>query len=422
MGVPASNCCGPASCHWRPNQLHQTWTRTFIVAIDIGGTLAARAALKRDAVLHLLTGQRAGSSPAFRTAGKALVIAQVALASAPLVVATSFSALISKLLNADLGLRPNDVITFTVAPSQMQYPDGAALRAFASKLVSRLRTLGVHGEAAAAWNTPVGEPFSVPLRLHDMPFLQIQFRPVTARYFDVLGIPLLNGRCFTDSDRNTAEAVAIVNAVFASRYLRGEPLGQHIELGSAALYSARRIVGIVGNTKQAGPDSPSEPIVYTPLAQTPDRMVGGMRQFLGLHFFLQTWNESAAISGARQIVREVASDEVVTGLGPLSAEFRKLSAGSELDLKCLSVMTSLAILVAIAGLYSLVSVSVASRKRDLGIKTALGASPRTIALDVLGNAAQQMGTGMMIGATAGILAAQYLRGVVPALKSPPPFS
>jgi len=383
----------------------------------LGATIAARATLKRGDAASLLSIHRGGWSPALRATGTALVITQVALASGLLFLATSFAALLSTLLSTDLGLRSDRVITFTVAASQTHYPDGAALRRFARDLVSGLEVICDSQGAAASWNEPVGEPFSVPIRLPDTRILQVQFRPVSARYFNVLGIPLLNGRGFDDLDGNTAEAVAVVNGAFASRYLSGQPLGQHIGLGSKSLHGAMRIVGVVGDTKQSGPVSPSEPIVYIPLFETPDSLVSEMRQFLELHFFIRGSKESAA--RVMQVLRQIAPDEVVAGLGPLSADLRKLSAGPELDLKCLGAMTALAILVAMGGLYSVVSVSVASRKRDMSIKAALGATPRLIALETLGTAARQVGIGLALGVTGGTLALGYLRSMVQGLESAP---
>ncbi len=378
----------------------------------LSALLAARNWGGREIARDLVSIQRAGSGPRSRLLGQALVIAQVALAAGLLVVSTSFSSSLVRLLRTDLGVRPERVLTFAVAASPEQYPDGATLREFADKVVERLAKISASEEAAAAWNVPIGEPFSVPIRLPNMLDHAIEYRPITAGYFAVLGIPILRGRAFADLDTNAREPVAIVNSAFESRYLKGGALGRHIGLALDPRSEAMRIVGEVGDTKQAGPNAPSEPIVYVPLTQVPDNLVAEMRQFLGLHFFIQTRNEVGTASEARRILREIAPEQVVTDLGPLAATLRELTAGQELDLKLVAAMTLLAILVANAGLYSIVSLSVASRKRDLGIKAALGASPGTLLLDVLGNAAKQMGTGLTIGAVAGTLAALYLRTVV----------
>jgi hypothetical protein len=411
------------------NSGHGPWLgmRAVGLAVALGsivpllsGTFAARAAMRREGSADLLSAQRVGWTAAFRSTGRVLVIVQVALASGLLVVAMSFSILLSRLLNTDLGLRPDHVLTLAVAPAQLKYPDAASLRAFARDVVSRFRTFDASSEgAAAAWNMPVGDPFSVPVRLPGGRQIQVQYRPVTAGYFGVLGIPLLKGRALGDHEGATAERVAVVNGAFATRYLDGEPLGQHIELGSKSLHGAMRIVGVAANTKQDGPDAPFEPILYVPLAQVPDPLVGDMRQFLQLHFFIPVRNRPDALNAARQVLRETDPDQVVTGLGSLPAEIRKLSADRELDLTIAGAMTLLAILVAMGGLYAVVSMSVASRKRDLAIKAAIGASPRAIALEVLGNAAGQVAFGLIVGAAAGTLAARYLRSLVQGLEVAP---
>lgn len=394
-------------------------TRALALAVALGsvvtplsGFLAARNMRAREIARDLAAVQRAGWGPRSHLVAQALVVAQVALAAGLLVVSTSFSASLVRLLRTDLGLRPYRVLTFAVSASPERYPDGAALRVFAAEVVDRLATISASDEAAAAWNVPIGESFSVPIRLPNTREHAIEYRPITVSYFSVLGIPILKGRAFADLDANTREPVAIVNNAFESRYLKGKALGRHIGLALDPRSKAMRIVGVVGNTKQTGPTAPSEPIVYVPLTQVPDGLLAEMRQFLTLHFFIQTQNEVVSASAARQILREIAPDQVVTDLGPLMAALRELTAGQELDLKLVGAMTLLAVLVANVGLYSIVSLSVASRKRDLGIKAALGAAPITLLLDVLGNAAKQMGTGLTIGAVAGTLAALYLRTAV----------
>jgi hypothetical protein len=365
-----------------------------------------------------MAGQRAGRSRSFRAAGQALVIVQIALAAGLTVVATSLSASLARLLCTDLGLRPSGVLTFTVVPSRAQYSNGPAVRAFTDDVLRRLARISTSEYAAASWNTPVGEPYSVRICLPNTRHVEIQYRPVTAAYFRIMSIPLLRGRGFTDLDGSTAEPVAIVNRLFASRYLPGEPLGQHIELLDS-INGPARIVGVVGNTKQSGPDAPCEPIVYLPFAQVPDGLVAEMREFLGLHFFVQTGNSSGAAPAARQILREIAPEQVVTMLGTLTAEIGMLTADQQTDLKLVGTMTLFAVLVANGGLYSVVSISVASRKRDYGIRAALGAAPRALAFDVLGSTAGQIGTGLAIGAVAGLLASRYVRSMVAGFEAAP---
>jgi putative ABC transport system permease protein len=376
------------------------------------GFLAARGAGERKIAPDLLAGQRVSWSRGSRIAAQVLVIGQIALAAGLLQVSTALATSLIRFLHADLGLQTAHVLTFAVAPSSDQYPDGAAVRAFADEVVGRL---GIHAggkSAAASWNTPIGEPFAVPVRLPDSLQLAIQYRAVTPGYFNAFSIPLLRGRTFADLDQNATEAIAIVNDAFQSRYLHGQALDQHIELSLGSNRGAVRIVGVVADTKQAGPSLPSEPMVYVPLSQVPDGLVSEMRQFLEIHFFLPTHDEAAFASEARSILREISPEQVATDVGPLTDTIRKLVEGQELDLKIAAAMTLLAILVASCGIYSVVSLSVASRKRDLGIKAALGASPRAIALDVLKYAAKQIGAGLALGAIAGAIASSYLRTAI----------
>lgn len=385
----------------------------------LSGYLTSRNAGGRKVASDLLTGNRVSWSRKSRFAAQALVIGQVALAAGLLEVSTSLAASLIRFLRADLGLRPDHVLTFAVGPSSEQYPDAPAIRAFASEVVGRLGKTHSCGKGAASWNMPIGEPFSVPISLSNKRQLAIQYRPVTAGYFGALGIPLLRGRGIVDLDQDTTEPVAIINSAFQLRYAQGEPLGQYIQLGFRSRKGAMRVVGVVADTKQFGPDSPSEPTIYVPLAQVPDVLLSEMRQFLKLHFFVPTRNESSAASDARRILRGISPEQVVTDIGPLTDAIRELTADQELDLKVAGIMTLLAILVASGGIYSIVSLSVASRKRDLGIRAALGASPQALALDLLGNATRQIGAGLAIGAIGGTIACSYLRSIVTGFELAP---
>jgi putative ABC transport system permease protein len=373
------------------------------------GFVAARGAGGQKVVRDLLAGQRVSWGKGSRIAAQALVIGQVALAAGLLLVSTALAASLFRFLHADLGLRPAHVLTFAMATSPEQYPDGAAVRTFADELVHGLGNIQSPRKSAASWNAPIGEPFAVPIRLRDRSQLAIQYRPVTAAYFNALSIPLLLGRSFADLDQNTTEPVAIVNDTFQSRYLHGQVLDEHIELGLGSDQGAMRIVGVVADTKQSGPNSPPEPIVYVPLSQVPSSLVSEMRQFLQLHFFVPTHDEDASASRIRSMIRAISTEQVVTDVGPLTATIHKLVEAQELDLKIAATMALLAIVVANCGIYSVVSLSVASRTTDLGIKAALGASPRALALDVLRSAGKQIGSGLALGAIGGTLVSSYLR-------------
>jgi predicted permease len=374
--------------------------------------LAARDAGTRKIAGDLLGGQRVSRSRSSGVLAQTLVIVQIGLAAGLLVVSTSFATSLIRSLRMDLGIQPNRVLTFTVAPSLDQYPSGEAVRAFAGNVVGRLARIRSARGSAASWNAAIGEPFKTPISVGKLPPTPTEFRSVTSGYFDALGIGLLRGRGFTGLDQHNTEPVAIVNSAFGARYLAGQPLGQYLELGLRSSKGPMRVVGVVTDTKQSGPDSSSEPVVYVPLAQTPDGLVAEMRQFLALHFFVPVQDEVGSASEVRNILRAVSPEQVVTDLGPLSGAIRKLTAPQELDLKVAGSMTLFAILVASGGLYSVISLWVASRKRDLEIKAALGATPRAIALGVVGSTARQLGTGLAIGATAGTVACFYLRNTV----------
>src|SRR5262249_26955594 len=200
---------------------------------------------------------------------------------------------------------------------------------------------------------------------------------VTPGYFETLRIPVLRGRVFTDADRADAAQVVVVNETFVQRHSRDDDvMGRQMEAGGAA----RTVVGVVGDIQQKtgfgnlGPVAPA-PAVYIPAAQT-----AGLRLALLHTWFSPSWfvRRRGPQQGAVAEMRRAM--ESVDRLLPF-AKFRTFDqlrseavATERAQALLLTTLAGLALLLAAIGLYGLVANSVAERRRELGIRLALGAT------------------------------------------------
>ncbi|HLJ27557.1 MAG TPA: ABC transporter permease [Candidatus Angelobacter sp.] len=381
----------------------------------LSSLLAVRRARVRNITQELGSGSHAGWSRGSRLVGRALLIAQVCLASTLLIVALALSGSIARLSKVDLGLNPGAVLTFTVNPLPARYPDAAAWQSFMQHLMPRLHEIPGTGQVAASTNLPIGLPFSVPLKLPDGNTRYVQYRPVTPGFFAVFGISQIAGRDFTEQDTQTSERVAIVNLAFAQRYFKDQIQGQSIE-PDLKLADRFRVIGVVGNVHQSGPQLPVEPTVYIPLMQVSDSLMQSIRHFMAMHFYLKMkGHPGLAVPGVRAAVQEIAPDQAISDLSQFDEVVARLTAPQRLDLKLMGILSLLAFMVANVGLYSVASVTIASRTRDFGIQAALGAGPPRLVAQILTDVLRQILAGLILGTAAGFIVSRYLRNTIAGL-------
>lgn len=401
---------------------HEAWA--IALAISLFGALIAtllglwrgRAALSIDS---LREGGRSGLSRRSGLLGKVLVIAQVALASLLLCATGVF--LHNRLAAAriDLGFDAHNVLTFELAPVKAIYPDAASVRVLSQRLIDRLRHIpGVHqaeggtnlpaGDFSGQWNTgglhvTGGEDFSA------------QFRAIDPAFFQLFGIRLRQGRLFADSDRRGGEAVAIVSQKFAAMHYGGHALGQTIQQGSGANMLSARIVGVVADTYQFGPEDPDsvQPILYLPLAQTPDDDLQVFRSYEPMRFAIKVSGEPDSYRAAvKQAVAEVAPAQPISHVQSMAYIVHDITTDTEFDLMLVGLFGALALLLAGMGMYAVMAVAVALREREFGVRAALGAAPRGLLLLVLRVGLLQILLGLLCGMVLGAAGSRVSRAVV----------
>lgn len=392
----------------------------FVFAGIAALTVAALAALfgvwrgsGSASARELVGAGRVGASVASQRFGRALVVAQASLATLLLASSALLAHSLWKLSRVDLGFDAHNVLVFRLNPASALYPDTAAVQRFAERLIARLRAEPGVRDVALTTTLPIGSQLNVSIRLPDgsSPPAAPQYRAVSAQSFATFGIPLLAGRDFTDADRGGTEPVVIVNTAFARQYLHGDALGQTIKIddGDNLPMPLMRIVGVVGDVHQFGPQEAPPPTFYAPLAQVPDGLMNLLRQLVPLNAAIRVDGNAADYANrARTALREVDPHQGIAALRLLQHDVADATAMQRMNAVLVGVFAGLAMLLASVGLYSVTAVAVTAREREFGVRAALGASAQRLLRGVVGRGLLDVGIGLAIGLVLAMIAARVL--------------
>ncbi|MGH8636617.1 MAG: ADOP family duplicated permease, partial [Burkholderiales bacterium] len=381
----------------------------FFVALTT--LLCGVAPALRSSKGNLLAGLRQGASGATGRINlrSAFIVGQVALSFTLLVVSSLCLRSQVRIVGIDLGfdLDHGVVTRFNVEP--VRGPLEARL-AFADRVVERVEQIPGVRSAAVTALVPLGGDALVasfhPAGRSDIPGTRPSTLSVGPRYFETLSIPVLRGREFDATDRTGTPPVAIVNQTFVSTYISGQrALGQRIEIGGE---SDAEIVGIVRDSRIDTIGEAPKSVVYYPYAQRPRRLTVIART---------AGNPAATLPAFHAAIGGFDATANVT-IGTL-----RDAAGTELTMRrvgtqMVGAIGIVGLLLTAIGLCGVVSYLVVSRTRELGIRMALGATPRQLHREALRHAARLVGGGLAIGIGASLLVTPalgtFLAGLSPA--------
>jgi len=394
----------------------QVLVATAFVAMLTGivfGVAPARRAFRADANDSLRdAGGRGASAGGARGASRLLVIAEIGLA---MVLAVGAGLLVKSLLrlqSQDAGFRAEGLLTFQINLPPARYDLDRSRRAVAD-LVEQLRDIpGVTSAGAINWlplqNFGFNGPFSIqgrgPLGTPDKPPV-VEFRMVTPGYFDAMQIPVQRGLPFTDRENERDRPVVIINEAMARQFWGNEnPVGARVQLGLDGGTVVREVIGVVGDVRSAALNQPPVPESYVPYAQAPFQSVVVALRSLG--------DPAALLPAARQRVAAIDPDLPIVRPQTM-VNIVDASAGSaRLSSTLTSVFALLAALLASVGIYSLVSYSVASRTREIGVRVALGAEPASVLRLIVGEGVSLAAIGLAAGVAATVMLASTLKSML----------
>jgi predicted permease len=357
----------------------------------------------------LKEGGRSGTASVARQRLRGVLVAsEVALALLLLVGTGLFLRSFAALENVNPGFQPAGVASASVTLPRARYADESRQVAFYRTVLGRLSNLP--GVAAVAAGTPVpfsGGGGSASFAIEGRPSPPGDPGPhgdiavVTSDYFATLRVAVLAGRVFTDQDRQDTERVAVIDETLARQYWPDQnPIGQHIRLGSRIPWST--IVGVVAHVKNS--DLAGDTVkgkYYFPLYQVPS-----MRASL----IVRTQGDPGALRGAiREAVLAVDGSEPVSNFETMPDAVAESLAPRRFVVTLLGVFAAMALLMAVLGLYGVVSYAVSQRTQEFGIRVALGARRSEILGMVVGQGVRLAGAGAVAGLAASLVLGRLLR-------------
>lgn len=334
--------------------------------------------------------------------GHLLIAAEVAIAVVLLVSGGLLLRTIQQLHRIDPGFDDHNALAVTVQLPEKKYADDRQVALFSRTLEQQVSVLpgvqatGVTRILPIVHDLSTGFYFEGRAREPENQLPQTNYSAVSPNYFAAMGIPVVTGRGFTDRDDQEATRVAIVSASLAQQYFPGEsPIGKRINVVTGS-ESFREIVGVVADVKQKGLTREIIPHVYEPFAQAPDR-------FLTL-IVRSSIDPAALVPTIRSKVFELDPELPLQRVSTLDTIISNSIRQQRFASVVLSVFAIVALVLALVGLYGVISYSVAQRTRELGIRVALGAQVS----DVLKLVLKQGMTFVLLGEVAGILGALAL--------------
>ncbi len=394
----------------------------LVAALAIGiGLWRSRGA---TSIEMLREGGRTGAGRHAGWLGRVLVVAQVGLAVVLLSAAGLFVHALYDAATMPLGFSGDKVLSFELAPVQADYPDVSAVESLSQQLTERLRAIPGVTDAAVTTNLPTSTDnigsfghFSTAMHVPGGSTFNAQYHGVGPDFFKLFAIPLRKGRYFTRNDVQGGERVAIISRDLEQARYGGDALGKSIEVeGLGNVVWPARIVGVVGDTWQDGPLQPQQPVLYVPLAQMPAPMLAGFRRFEPLRFVLRGHgNPEDWRTGTRKAVAEIAPGQPIANLRTMRSILYATTADARLNLWLIGLFAGLALLLAAAGLYAVMAVSVTVREREFGVRLALGAAPGRLLALVLRGGLAQIGMGLVLGVAVQLVLAHMLSTVLMAL-------
>lgn len=409
-------------------QLPPTLPRLSAIRIDVGalGVVTAIVVLLalvmglapvrgRSGALAdtLRAGRRLTGTPNHATRAM-LVVGEIALAAMLLVSAGLLGRSLIRLLDVDAGFDATHLLTLEINSSGPKYPNDTTVFDYHDRVREAVRALpGVTGVAVAN-QLPLGgnvdtygvtDPANVPANPELVP--SGDRYAVSVDYLETMRIPIVNGRGFTASDATAGGSkVGLVSVALAQRMWPNEnPIGKRFRVGGADAPS-RTVIGVTGNVRHSGLDAKTTMQWYIPERQS---LFADNEEIL----IVRTAGDPAALAAAvRRTVRAIDPTQPIDKMSTMDDVVSASTSQRRLALVLFGAFAVAALLLAIAGIYGVLAGSVSERARELGVRSALGATPRAIISLVVGQGGRLSLLGIALGLGGSVALTRYLRSLL----------
>ena len=365
---------------------------------------------------------RATSGAGRRRLHKALAIGEVALSLILLAGASLLIKTFANLLNTNPGFDPHPILSLQIWTTGSQYSSMAVADRFYRNITERIQGIpGVQSAAVIAAGLPFERGGNYGVKIvgdKDSQWREADYREITPNYFQVMGISLLQGRTFADTDSPDSNKVIIINQAFARRFFSNRsPIGEHLQDPN----TTREIVGVVGDVKSEMAQN-VPPTIFIPVAQASRATDELFQGWFPTAIIVRASQNPLAVSEAvTNAVRKIDPDLPIGKVRSMDQVLSTSLAFNSFLMTLMGVFAALALILAAVGIYGVMAYSVAQRSHEIGVRMALGARPLDIFRMVVGQGMLLTLIGLIVGLAGAIAATRLLARQLYGVKATDPL-
>ncbi len=360
-----------------------------------------------------------------------LVTFQIALSTVLLMGAILLVRTFSNLSAVDPGFRADHLLTMNISVDSVRYPDSVRAAAYYERVVETVERVPGVVAASSVTTLPFEPVFDFPVRpLGGDPDrvgggranrnqVDAWYRAINRRFFTAMGISLLRGRVFDESDSaNSAPVVIVNNALAQKAFPDQDALGKSLVIGEGYLTEPRElrprtVIGVVGDTREEGLTYAPPGVIFVPVSQSPDRITRITLGKIPTRWVIRTTGDPLELTASvRRAVLEVDATQPPAEFQTMERVLARSFAPARFNMLMLAIFAFLALALAALGVYGLMSYSVSVRVREIGLRMSLGAQPADVVRSLVWQGLVLCCWGVFLGLVSAMALGRFLRNLL----------